>query len=76
LDFDHFADLWLAILLPALDKKRGDRKRRRKIMTLNDLTHRDVTLSKEKMLEIYENCKYANTLDELIASCIIAVKVA
>jgi len=73
LDLDHFADLWLKILLPALDKKRQYFGYRRRLITLHDLTHHDVYLSKRKLIELYESCRYANTLDELIAACIIAV---
>ena len=73
LDLDHFADLWLKILLPALDKKRERLKYRRRILTLRDLTPNDVYLSKKKLTELYENCRYASTLDELVAACIIAV---
>jgi superfamily II DNA or RNA helicase len=73
IDYDRFAELWLAILQPALDLKRKSQLRRKKIITLKDLTFKDVNLDHEILLSIYENCQTAMTLDEMIASCIIAV---
>ena len=72
-DFDHFAELLLFIFLPAIDEKRNKQKRRRKIFTLKDLNYKDVQISNDKLDELFENCQYADSLDELIASCIIAV---
>ncbi len=75
IDFNHFADLWLTILLPALDKKRQNRTpRSRKIFTIKDLRLKDIEITDEKLNWLHENCQYSDTLDELIASCIIAVK--
>ena len=73
IDFNHFADLWLTILLPALDEKKSKQIRKRTIITLKDLKLNDILLNDEKLNWLYENCQYSNTLDELIASCIIAV---
>ena len=73
-DLNHFAELWLQIFLPALDIKRNNIKRNSKIITLRDLKLKDINLDGEKLKYLYENCQYSNSLDELIASCIIAVK--
>jgi hypothetical protein len=74
IDYNHFADLWLTLLLPALDEKRKNQVRQRTIITLKNIEVKDVKLDYEQLTWIYENCQYSNTLDEMIASCIIAVK--
>lgn len=74
IDYNHFADLWLEILLPALDKKRESQLKKRKIITMRDLTLRDVQFENATLRKIYDNCQHSNSLDELIASCIIAIK--
>lgn len=74
LDYDKFADLWLAILQPSLDEKRNKQKRKRTIITLQDLTAADVKINNETLQHIYDNCQIATTLDSMIASCIIAVR--
>lgn len=74
IDYDKFAEIWLGILQPALDIKRKSQIRRRKIITLRDITYKDLRLETETLLSIYESCQIATTLDEMIASCIIAIK--
>lgn len=72
-DLDHFADLWLSILVPELDRLKSIKGRRRKIYTLRDLNSKNVSLTNEVLDWILENCRYANTLDEMISSCIIGI---
>jgi hypothetical protein len=73
IDFDHFANLWLTILIPALDNLKKTRQRKRKIHTLNDLNDKNVQLSEEQIDWLTINCQYSHTLDEMIASCIIGI---
>ena len=73
IDYDHFAELWLALLIPVLDKLRNTRKRRRSVITLRSLSIKEVKLTDEDIEKLIKNCQYAHTLDEIIASCIIAV---
>jgi hypothetical protein len=73
IDYNHLAELWLSILLPALDKKRSEKIRNKWMLTLSDLKEKDVNLSESQLLEMLDNCQYASTLDELIASCIISI---
>lgn len=73
IDYSHFADLWLAQLLPVLDRLRNERRRRRKIITLLDIKLKDVDFSQPVLKSILEGCHLASTLDELIASCIIGL---
>jgi hypothetical protein len=73
IDYDHFAQLWLTILIPVLDRLRNTRKRKRTIITLKDLSFKDIKLTIEDLKRLIENCQYTNTLDEIIASCIIGV---
>lgn len=73
-DLDHFADLWLTILIPQLDKLRYDKTRRKKLYTLRDLNSRNVKLATKDMEWLLANCQYANTLDEMISACIIGIK--
>ncbi len=72
-DLDQFADLWLEILIPELDKLKGQKSRVRKIYTLKDLSHKNVTISSKQIEWLIENCQFSNTLDEMISSCIIAI---
>lgn len=72
-DLDHFADLWLDILIPELDKLKAPKTKRRKIYTLKDLTHKNVKFNSEHMEWLLENCQYSNTLDEMISACIIGL---
>lgn len=73
IDYDHFAELWLSLLVPVLDKLRNTRKRKRTIITLKDLSIKDIKLTNENLEWLIENCRYAHTLDEIIAACIIGV---
>lgn len=73
IDYDHFAELWLSLLIPVLDKLRNTRKRKRTILTLKDLSIKEVKLTNENLEWLIENCRYAHTLDEIIAACIIAI---
>lgn len=73
-DLDHFADLWLTILIPKLDKLRNDKIRKRKLYTLRDLSYRNVKLTTKDMEWMLSNCQYTNTLDEMISACIIGIK--
>jgi len=72
-DLDQFANLWLDILIPELDKLKAERLRRRKIFTLRDLSHKNVKLNSEHLVLLLENCQYSNTLDEMVSSCIIGL---
>ncbi len=73
IDYDKFAEMWLMVLQPGLDAKRKNQLRRRSIITLRDLTFKDVHLDTSTLSTIYESCQIATTLDEMIASCIIAI---
>jgi superfamily II DNA or RNA helicase len=73
IDYNHFAELWLSILLPALDKRRNERVQKRRIITLSDLKLKDIQLDEKELNRIFENCQYAATLDQLIAACIIGL---
>jgi len=72
-DLDQFANLWLDILIPELDKLKAEKLRRRKIFTLRDLSYRNVKLNSEHLVLLLENCQYSNTLDEMVSSCIIGL---
>lgn len=72
-DLDQFADLWLDLLIPELDKLKAFKTRKRKIYTLRDLTHKNVKLDGERLVSLLENCQYSNTLDEMISACIIGI---
>ncbi len=72
-DLDQFADLWLDILIPELDKLKATKIKKRKIYTLKDLTHRNVKLNSEHLIWLLENCQYSSTLDEMISACIIGL---
>lgn len=74
IDYDKFAELWLTVLQPALDEKRDKQMRKRKVITLRDLNDKDVKLDEKTLLNIYDSCQVATTLDEMIAACIIAIK--
>lgn len=73
MDLDQFADLWLSILLPELDKLKAEKQRRRKVYTLRNLDHKNVSLSSDHLRWLLENSQYANTLDEMVAACIIGI---
>lgn len=73
-DLDQFADLWLDILIPELDKIKAFKTRKRKIYTLKDLTYRNVKINSEHLVWLLENCQYSNTLDEMISACIIGLR--
>lgn len=73
IDFDHFAVLWLTLLIPSLDKLKSIQTRRRKIYTLRDLTAKNFSLTSDNIDWLLENCQYSNTLDEMISACIIGV---
>jgi superfamily II DNA or RNA helicase len=72
-DLDQFADLWLSILLPELDKLKSEKVRKRKLYTLRDLNHQNVSLNSDHLTWLLESSQYANTLDEMVAACIIGV---
>jgi hypothetical protein len=72
-DLDRFADLWLDILIPELDKLKSQRARKRRLFTLLDLTYRNVVLNKDHLVWLLDNCHYSNTLDEMISACIIGL---
>ena len=72
-DLDHFANLWLTILIPELDKLRAIPARRRKIYTLRDLNFRNVIITAERLDWLLENCQYSSTLDEMVSACIISI---
>ncbi len=73
-DYDKFAELWLSVLQPALDEKRNKQLRKRKVITLRDLTEKDINLDEKILQNIYDHCQVATTLDEMIAACIIAIR--
>jgi homoserine trans-succinylase len=73
IDFDHFADLWLTILIPALDTLKRAKTQKRKIYTLRDLNIKNTPLTGERLDWILANCHFANTLDEMISACIIGI---
>lgn len=73
IDYNHFSDLWLQILVPALDLLKNTKRRKTKIYTLQDLNENHINLDEEKIDWLLDNCQYSNTLDEIIASCIIGV---
>lgn len=73
-DLEHFADLWLTILIPELDKLRNDSTRRKKLYTLRDLNYRNVKLTNMEIKWLLENCQYVNTLDKMISACIIGIQ--
>jgi superfamily II DNA or RNA helicase len=73
IDLDHFADLWLAILTPALDTLKRTKTWKRKIYTLRDLNVKNTPLTGERLDWILANCQYSNTLDEMISACIIGI---
>jgi hypothetical protein len=68
IDYNHFAELWLVILLPALDGVRNERPKRKWTVTLGDLKVHQVNLDIKVLNEMLENCRYASTLDEVIVS--------
>jgi superfamily II DNA or RNA helicase len=74
IDYSHFADLWLTLLVPRLDELRRTKMRKRKIYTLKDLTFKEVNLTDEQLEWLFTNCQYTSTLDEIVASCIISLK--
>lgn len=73
IDYNHFADLWIQILVPALDHLKENQKRKTKILTLTDLTETHVQLNEQNLDWLLDNSQYANTLDEIVAACIIGV---
>ncbi|MGK9119062.1 SNF2-related protein [Olivibacter jilunii] len=73
-DLDQFADLWLDILIPELDKLKAQQTRRRKIYTLRDLSYRNVKVNSEHLVWLLENCQYSNTLDEMVSACIVGIR--
>lgn len=74
LDFNHFADLWLEILQPVLDKKRKAQIRKRKVISLKDIKPKDINLTTDILQWLLDSCQYNNNLDEMIVSCIVAFK--
>lgn len=74
LDFNHFADLWLEILLPILDKKRKEQLKKRKVISLRDIKPKDVHFKPETLQWLIDSCQYNNNLDEMIVSCIVAFR--
>jgi len=74
IDFDHFADLWLSILVPCLDELKKTRIRKRKVFTLKDLKLSNVKIGEKQLNWLLANCQYSNTLDEMISACIIGVR--
>jgi len=74
IDIDHFAGLWLTILIPQLDLLKDQRQRKRTILTLKDLNYKNVTLTEDNINWLLENCQFTSSLDETIASCIIGIK--
>ncbi len=73
IDFNHFSELWLSVLLPSLDNLKKAQKRKRRILTLQNLKLKDVPLDEEKLSWLLERAQYSYTLDEIIAACIIGI---
>lgn len=71
----HFADLWLQILELALDEKRKSQKRKRKPMSLSDLSNEDVQISSDLLDFLLDEGQSASRIDEVVASCIISLRV-
>lgn len=65
--------LWFFVLMPALDTLKKAQKRKRRIYTLKDLRLKDVKLNEKILNYLVENSQYADTLDEIVASCIIGI---
>lgn len=74
IDLDHFADLWLAILVPEVDKLKRSAKRKQRVFTLRDVAKKGMALTDVQLDWLISNCRFANTLDEMIAACIIGVR--
>lgn len=72
-DFDHFATLWLSILIPALDEMKKAKVRKRKILTLKNVKLKNIKLDEKLMEWLLINCQYSTTLDQMISACIIGV---
>lgn len=73
-DMHHFADLWLQILQPALDEKRKTQLRKRKPLSLYDLTEADVTINEELLDFLLDEGESASRIDEVVAACIISLQ--
>jgi len=76
IDYNHFADLWIQLLIPVPDVLKENQKKKTKILTLTDLTDNHLELTAENLDWLLDNSQYASTLDEIIAGCIIGVKAA
>jgi len=72
-DYYHFAQQWLDIFQPILNKKRKLHVKKRYTYSLNELTYKDVPLSDEQLEKIYKNCPYTETIDGKVVACIIGV---
>lgn len=73
-DLHHFADLWLQFLQPALDDKRKEQLRKRKPLSLYDLTLADVPIGEELLDFLLDEGEVASRIDEVVAACIISLK--
>ncbi|HTA63227.1 MAG TPA: SNF2-related protein [Bacteroidia bacterium] len=74
-DYYHFAQNWLDILQPILNKKRKQNRRKRFVFSLNDLTDKEVPLPDDQLERLIKNCPYTETIDEKVAACIIGISV-
>lgn len=74
-DLHHLADLWLHILQPALDEKRLLQRRKRKLLSLNDLSNEDVEITTETLDFFLDEGESASRIDEVVSACIISLKV-
>jgi hypothetical protein len=73
-DYYLFAQNWLDILQPVLNKKRRASRKKRYVISLNDLTEREVLLPDNQLEQLYKNCPYTETIDEKVAACIIGIR--
>lgn len=72
-DYYHFAQQWLDVFQPVLNKKRKLHKKKRFVYSLNDLSDKDVALPDSQLESIFKNCPYTETIDEKVAACIIGI---
>ncbi len=74
-DNEHFADLWLEVLLPMLQERREERRRSREFISIMDLkTNRlRAHFPVEALRYIRENVRFQPPLDAQLAACIVGV---
>jgi superfamily II DNA or RNA helicase len=73
-DYYLFAQEWLDIFQPVINKKRKSNRKKRYVVSLNDLNEKDILLPNEQLEKIYNSCPYTDKMDEKVAACIIGIK--